>query len=233
MRKMKEQYGVEHPRWRDETLRRFEEAWEKVVAEKSASDAGFKRIADSYFAFRETYRIWGEAQAMKATYLDDEEPAAPSTTLFPLFVAKDDVRGPSGICADHEPLRRAGDGHHPRDGRCREVCRRGRGPAFARCVADAALQLQRPRGWQQRQGPHREYRRRFRQLATGDCLGARHRCPGVRSNNGRIRHEHAAARRGDRRGVHALPRSHLQSRQERESAEQPSTHQPREYRSRT
>lgn len=97
MRKMKEQYGVEHPRWRDETLRRFEEAWQEVVAEKSASDAGFKRIADSYFAFRETYRIWGEAQAMKATYLDDEEPAAPSTTLFPLFVAKDDVRGLQGF----------------------------------------------------------------------------------------------------------------------------------------
>jgi TRAP-type mannitol/chloroaromatic compound transport system substrate-binding protein len=97
MRRMEEQYGVEFRRWRDETLRQFEEAWQEVVAEKSASDAGFKKIADSYFAFRETYRIWGEAQAMKVTYLDDEEPAAPSTILFPLFMAKDDTRGLQGF----------------------------------------------------------------------------------------------------------------------------------------
>lgn len=97
MRRMEEQYGVEHRRWRDETLRRFEEAWEEVVAEESARDARFKKIADSYFAFRETYRIWAEAQAMKVTYLDDEAPAAPSTTLFPLFMAKDDTRGLQGF----------------------------------------------------------------------------------------------------------------------------------------
>ena len=97
MKKMEEQHGVKHRRWRDETLRRFEEAWEEVVEEKSASDAEFKKIADSYFAFRETYRIWGEAQAMKVTYLDDDEPAAPSTTIFPLFMAKDDARGLTGF----------------------------------------------------------------------------------------------------------------------------------------
>ena len=97
MRKMEEQYGVEYRRWPDETLRQFEEAWEEVVEERSASDAGFKKIADSYFEFRRSYRIWGEAQAMKVTYLDDEEPAAPSTTLFPLFMAKDDTRGLQGF----------------------------------------------------------------------------------------------------------------------------------------
>ena len=97
MREMEEKYGVEYRRWPDETLRRFEEAWEEVVAEKSASDAGFKKIADSYFEFRKLYRIWGEAQAMKVTYLDDAEPAAPSTILFPLFMPKDDTRGLQGF----------------------------------------------------------------------------------------------------------------------------------------
>ena len=28
----------------------------------------FKRIAESFYGFRELYRVWGEAQALKSTY---------------------------------------------------------------------------------------------------------------------------------------------------------------------
>ena len=69
MNNMLSKYGVTNRRWPDETLAKFEAAWREVVAEESAKDPWFKEIADSYFAFRETYRGWGEAQAIKSTYL--------------------------------------------------------------------------------------------------------------------------------------------------------------------
>ena len=56
-------------RWTDEELGAFEEAWNEVLAEQSAADPTFKKVADSYLAFRKVYRTWGEAQALKATYL--------------------------------------------------------------------------------------------------------------------------------------------------------------------
>ena len=65
---MKEKYGVTNRRWNDEELASFEKAWLEVVAEESAKDALFKEVADSYFNFRKQYKIWGEAQALKATY---------------------------------------------------------------------------------------------------------------------------------------------------------------------
>ncbi len=70
MQKMKKEYGVTNRRWTDAQLAVFEAAWQEVVAEESAKDATFKEFADSYFAFRKEYKIWGDAQAMKATYLD-------------------------------------------------------------------------------------------------------------------------------------------------------------------
>ncbi len=69
MLKMKE-YGVTNRRWTDDQLAVFEKAWNEVVAEESAKDATFKEFADSYFAFRKQYKIWGEAQSIKATYLN-------------------------------------------------------------------------------------------------------------------------------------------------------------------
>jgi TRAP-type mannitol/chloroaromatic compound transport system substrate-binding protein len=69
MQEMKDKYGVTNRRWNDEQLAEFEKAWNEVVAEESANDEWFKKFADSYFAFRENYRIWGEAQAIKPTYL--------------------------------------------------------------------------------------------------------------------------------------------------------------------
>ncbi|MBU2532086.1 MAG: C4-dicarboxylate ABC transporter, partial [Alphaproteobacteria bacterium] len=70
MIEMQEKHGVKVRRWSDEELAAFEQAWLDVVKEESAKDELFKKVADDYLAFRKTYRIWGEAQAMKATYVD-------------------------------------------------------------------------------------------------------------------------------------------------------------------
>ena len=69
MMEMQTKYGVTNRRWSDEQLAVFEKAWNEVVAEEVAKDAYFKKFAESYTAFREKYRIWGENQALKATYL--------------------------------------------------------------------------------------------------------------------------------------------------------------------
>ena len=68
MLEMKEKYGVTNHRWTDADLAKFEAAWFEVLKEESAKDALFKKVADSYLAFRATYKLWGDAQAMKASY---------------------------------------------------------------------------------------------------------------------------------------------------------------------
>jgi TRAP-type mannitol/chloroaromatic compound transport system substrate-binding protein len=70
MKIMQEKHGVKIHRWKDEQLAVFEKAWREVVAEESAKDALFKEFADSYYAFRNGFKLWGDAQALKATYLD-------------------------------------------------------------------------------------------------------------------------------------------------------------------
>ena len=70
MKIMQEKHGVKIHRWKDEQLAVFEKAWREVVAEESAKDALFKEFADSYYAFRNGFKLWGDAQLMKATYLD-------------------------------------------------------------------------------------------------------------------------------------------------------------------
>jgi TRAP-type mannitol/chloroaromatic compound transport system substrate-binding protein len=69
MNEMLEKYGVQNKRWTDEELAAFEQAWNEVLQEQSAADPMFKKVADSYLAFRRVYKTWGEAQALKATYL--------------------------------------------------------------------------------------------------------------------------------------------------------------------
>jgi TRAP-type mannitol/chloroaromatic compound transport system substrate-binding protein len=69
MNKMLEEYGVTNVRWTDEQLAEFEEAWNEVLEEQSAQNEDFKRIADSYTAFRKVYKTWGDAQALKPTYI--------------------------------------------------------------------------------------------------------------------------------------------------------------------
>jgi len=70
MNKMLDEYGVTNVRWGDEELAAFEQAWNEVLAEQSAQDEDFKRIAESYKAFRDVYKTWGDAQALKPTYLN-------------------------------------------------------------------------------------------------------------------------------------------------------------------
>lgn len=70
MREMQDKHGVIIKRWPDSTLALFEEAWNAVVKEEMAKDPVFKRVAESYFSFREQYKIWKDAQSLKSTYLD-------------------------------------------------------------------------------------------------------------------------------------------------------------------
>jgi TRAP-type mannitol/chloroaromatic compound transport system substrate-binding protein len=71
MNKMLEEYGVTNVRWTDEELAAFEAAWDEVLEEQSAQDEDFKRIAESYQAFRKVYKTWGDAQFLKPTYLSE------------------------------------------------------------------------------------------------------------------------------------------------------------------
>jgi TRAP-type mannitol/chloroaromatic compound transport system substrate-binding protein len=61
--------GVKVKRWSDEDLAAFEKAWMEVLAEESAKDALFKKVADHYLDYRKKFAVWGASQVMKPTYL--------------------------------------------------------------------------------------------------------------------------------------------------------------------
>ena len=67
---MQTKYGVTNRRWSDEQLGAFEKAWREVLKEESEADATFKEFADSYLAFRKVYKLWGDAQSLKASYIE-------------------------------------------------------------------------------------------------------------------------------------------------------------------
>ena len=69
MKVMADKHGVKLRRWPDSTLAKFEMAWNEVVKEESAKNALFKKVADHFYAFRKAYSVWGNAQALKGTYL--------------------------------------------------------------------------------------------------------------------------------------------------------------------
>ena len=52
--------GVIIHRWPQEILDTLEQAWAEVAAEDVARDANFKKVWDSYTAFREEYKVWKE-----------------------------------------------------------------------------------------------------------------------------------------------------------------------------
>ncbi|MBT5264692.1 MAG: TRAP transporter substrate-binding protein [Rhodospirillaceae bacterium] len=62
-------YGVTNVRWEDADLAAMEKAWNEVMDEESAKDPWFKKFRESYDAFRSKYKIWGDAQSLKLTYL--------------------------------------------------------------------------------------------------------------------------------------------------------------------
>ena len=69
MQELTKKYGVQVKRWTDDQIAAFEKAWQEVIKEESAKDPLFKRIADDYMAFRTKYKVWGDAQSLKPTYL--------------------------------------------------------------------------------------------------------------------------------------------------------------------
>jgi TRAP-type mannitol/chloroaromatic compound transport system substrate-binding protein len=69
MQEMKDKYKVVNRRWSDDDLRIFEKYWLEVLAEESAKDPLFKKVADNYLAWRKVYKIWGDAQELKSTYV--------------------------------------------------------------------------------------------------------------------------------------------------------------------
>ncbi|MGH8724587.1 MAG: hypothetical protein ACREU1_06990, partial [Burkholderiales bacterium] len=75
MAEMQAKHKVQIKRWKDSELAAYEKAWLEVIAEESAKDPLFKRIADDYLAFRKNYDIWGSAQVLKPTY-QTAKPAA-------------------------------------------------------------------------------------------------------------------------------------------------------------
>jgi TRAP-type mannitol/chloroaromatic compound transport system substrate-binding protein len=69
MKEMTSKYGVQIKRWTDDQIAVFEKTWLEVLQEESAKDPLFKKIADDYLAYRKEYKLWGDAQAMKPSYL--------------------------------------------------------------------------------------------------------------------------------------------------------------------
>lgn len=41
-----------------------------MLAEVSAKDALFKKVADHYLDYRKKFAVWGKSQVMKPTYLE-------------------------------------------------------------------------------------------------------------------------------------------------------------------
>jgi TRAP-type mannitol/chloroaromatic compound transport system substrate-binding protein len=70
MAEMGSKHGVQIKRWSDEDLAAYEKAWLEVLAEDSAKDPLFKKVADHYLDFRKKYAVWGKAQFMKPSYVD-------------------------------------------------------------------------------------------------------------------------------------------------------------------
>ena len=68
MAEMRDKHKVQVKRWDDKALAAFEKAWLEVLAEESAKDPLFKKVADHYLDFRKKYAIWGDSQVMKPTY---------------------------------------------------------------------------------------------------------------------------------------------------------------------
>lgn len=60
-----EKDGVKNMTWSDDVLDTLEEKWNEVLAEELTANADVKRLWDSYSAFHEQYKIWGERGYLK------------------------------------------------------------------------------------------------------------------------------------------------------------------------
>ncbi|MDJ0894358.1 MAG: TRAP transporter substrate-binding protein [Alphaproteobacteria bacterium] len=57
--------GVTNMSWPQEVLDQLRAAWEEVLAEEIAANPDVKRLWDSYSAFHEQYKVWGERGYLK------------------------------------------------------------------------------------------------------------------------------------------------------------------------
>jgi TRAP-type mannitol/chloroaromatic compound transport system substrate-binding protein len=71
MAEMRDKHKVQIKRWSDQDLATLEKAWLEVLAEESAKDPLFKKVADHYLDYRKKFSVWGASQAMKTTYQKD------------------------------------------------------------------------------------------------------------------------------------------------------------------
>jgi TRAP-type mannitol/chloroaromatic compound transport system substrate-binding protein len=53
-----EALGVKVRRWPATMLVAFDKAWNEVVADESAKNPNFRRVHESYAAFRKNYAVW-------------------------------------------------------------------------------------------------------------------------------------------------------------------------------
>jgi TRAP-type mannitol/chloroaromatic compound transport system substrate-binding protein len=58
IKEMQEKGGVQIKKWPPEMIAAFDKAWKEVVAEESQRNPNFKRVWDSYTAFRAGYALW-------------------------------------------------------------------------------------------------------------------------------------------------------------------------------
>ena len=57
--------GVTIHKWTDEQIEVFRKAWDEVLVEETAENPEFKRVYDSYKAFRDKYAAWKEVGYLK------------------------------------------------------------------------------------------------------------------------------------------------------------------------
>ncbi|MCP5264728.1 MAG: TRAP transporter substrate-binding protein [Burkholderiaceae bacterium] len=60
-----EKDGVKNMTWSDDVLKALRKAWEEVVAEEVKANPDVKKLWDSYTAFHEKYKVWGERGYLK------------------------------------------------------------------------------------------------------------------------------------------------------------------------
>lgn len=65
LRRMRDKHGVRIISWSPEILDAYRKAWQEVVAEESEANPMFKKVYESYSAFREDYSIWRENGYLK------------------------------------------------------------------------------------------------------------------------------------------------------------------------
>jgi TRAP-type mannitol/chloroaromatic compound transport system substrate-binding protein len=65
MKRMRDEHDVEIMRWSPAIMNAYQKAWNEVVEEESNANPNFKKVYDSYAAFRANYDIWREYGYLK------------------------------------------------------------------------------------------------------------------------------------------------------------------------